>query len=139
MTLVGSALLNKLFNAVALRNAITAITTTSSETAITSAILGKMKEAFVVLNINTADDGDADETYVFTIQGRVTAGSGTYLTLGTYTHTRGLTGCVLMSCDKVLNDMRVTLTVGGTSPSCIYQALLVGKAIYEPAGAGVLA
>lgn len=126
--------LSNLFNGVVLRNSETPVTTTTSETAVTDAALSKLKAGIAVVIVQTADDGDANETYVITIEGREAA--ETYVVLATITVPRGATGVTgyLANIDQVKHDMRVTLTVGGTTPSCIYQAMVVARTIYEPGG-----
>lgn len=126
--------LSNLFNGVVLRNDEAAVTTTTSETAVTDAALAKLKAGIGVVIVQTADDTDANETYVITFEGRDAAES--YAILATVTVPRGATGVTgyLVDIDQVKNDMRVTATVGGTTPSMIYQAMVIARTIYQPGG-----
>lgn len=126
--------LANLFGGIVLRNAASAVTTTASETAVTDAELSQFsKGAIAVVLVSVADDADANETYVLTIEGRDVAGSGTYVVLATLTITRGTVGQTgyLLSIDQVRNDMRVTMTTGGTTPSIEYQCILIAPATYR--------
>lgn len=123
-------------SSIALKTAIVAITTTTSETAVDVGALGNRmvgSQALCHVMVNTADDGDADETYVLTVEGRDVVGSGTFTTLGTLTVLRGAASVKghLMNVDEIKNDMRITLTVGGTTPSMIYTAALIALARYQ--------
>ncbi len=128
--------LSNLFNGVVLRNDVTAITFVgvSSETAVTDAALAKLKAGLGVVIVQSADDGDADETYEVRFEGQDAAEG--YATLATVTIPRGATGVTayLTDIDQVKNDMRVSCTCGGTTPSLVYQAMVVARTTYEPGG-----
>ncbi len=107
-----------------------AITSTTSTTGINFECR-KLKEFVAQIFVTACDGVSTDETYVFTVQVSDLVG-GTYTTIGTLAWTRGTTGTqvIALSGDaaQVLDDdsdwVRITATLGGTTPSITYGAYL---------------
>jgi hypothetical protein len=103
-----------------------AVTSTTSTTEYTDARFKFWRYGIFAVDFGTTDVASTDETYTFTLEGRL-VGSGAYTTLATITAgavaDTTLTGKMkLVSVDRFYPRMRVTLTVGGTTPSCVYSA-----------------
>lgn len=89
------------------------------------------EEFAIELNVLTADDGDADETYVFKVQvDNVNTFDDNPVTVLSYTHTRGTTGrrpllvsrAMLQELDYEARYLRILVTTTGSTPSLTYTA-----------------
>lgn len=89
------------------------------------------EEFTINIDISDADDGDADETYVFQVQiDAVTAFDDNPVTVLEYTHVRGTTGlrplaisrAHLADLDYEARYLRLNVVGGGTTPSITYTA-----------------
>lgn len=104
-----------------------AVTTTTSTTEFTDAELKQWKYGIFAIVFGTTDVVSGDETYVFTLEGRL-VNSGGYTTLATISGgavaDTTLTGKMkVASVSQFYPRMRITLTVGGTTPSCVYAGM----------------
>lgn len=133
--------LANLFGSVELKIAVAAITGTTSEAAVTDVLLNQFKEGAIgVVTVSANDDVSGDETYVLTVEGRDSS-AGVFATVGggSLTITRGAASnkIFLMNIDEVKNEMRVTMTVGGTTPSIVYQCVLICPATHKSPAVGL--
>jgi hypothetical protein len=136
---------DNLVTVVDLKHTMAAITSTTSETARTNSGLQRLGPAFALLTVGALDIASGDETYVVTVDGRntgdasynVTTNSGAGGALATFTLTAVLVsvvGTYIQPIDRCCEDMRVTATLGGTTPSLTYTMTVIAKPVYEPGG-----
>ncbi len=122
----------------------TAITVTDTDvlaTDLLDARLEAFQQGIMLLQVEAADDGDADETYVIALLGRAIS-SGAYTTLATDTVPAGATGLGfrMTSVDGMAKRLNYSVTVGGTTPSITFSlAVIVTYATYQPLGVVVTA
>lgn len=121
----------------------TAVTSTDADvlgTDILDARVESFRQGLFMMQVEAADDGDADETYVVKLLGRAIA-SGSYDTLATITVPRGATGLGfhIQPVDGFDKRLNYSITVGGTTPSITFSAwVVVTEATYQPLGALIL-
>lgn len=121
----------------------TAITSTDADvlaTDLLDARIESFKQGLFVLQVEAADDGDADETYSVALLGR-DVGSGSYTTLATIAPARGSGGLGfhMESVDGFKKRLNYSVTVTGTTPSLTFSAhVVVLEATYQPLNAAVI-
>ena len=106
-----------------------AITSTTSETGV-GIDLTALWNYKVAVNVSSLDDADADETYVVTAEVDTTSGFASAVTVGSLTLTA--TGLYELPLSRDFVEhleagaawIRVTATLGGTTPSLKYGAFL---------------
>lgn len=114
---------------IVLRNSATAITATASTTAVTNARLRGMRGGMAIVAVHALDIASTDETYSIQVEGRDTVGSGSYESLGSAVSlsaaAASTAGIRVVNLDTLKKDMRVTATLGGTTPSLTYSVFVV--------------
>ena len=115
----------------------TALTATDADvlaTDLLDARIESFRQGLFVLQVETADDANADETYVIALLGR-DVNSGAYTSLASITVTRGAPGLGyhMASVDGFKKRLNYSVTVAGTTPSINFSAhVLVLEATYQP-------
>lgn len=106
-----------------------AVITTTSETGIEHAVR-KVEEFKAVVAVSALDTGDANETYVVTVEvSDLVAGSYTQVgesltVVATGVYEIALSGTIVDQVDDDAEFIRVTVTIGGTTPSITYEAYI---------------
>ena len=125
---------------VQLKKTIVAITSTTSEAAITGAGLKNLKAGMGILIVNALDIASGDEVYTAVIEGSNDGGS-TWTARGAFPVLRAVdtavVGTYVCNVDRIAPQMRLTMTMAGTTPSMIYLCVLVAmdvSPVYQPHG-----
>lgn len=136
---------SQILDTLVLRNSATAITATTSTTAIGDARLRGMKGGLAQVLVHALDITSGDETYSIQVQGSDDNGT-TYYNIGTAVAlsatAASVAGVYVTDLDTIAKKMRVTATLGGTTPSLTFSVLVSvpgtnGLSQYQPASAPI--